>query len=165
MVGLHRAWSLHLLNFHLVIHPDGNIWMVDMVESSGWWKARDRTRSGCRPAGHEARSEGRGGRDLHCARPRRCAGSGSPRQPDRVRRNQLLSPLRSTALREPRRATHFRKLAPVGLWGSIDPARSIRFRPSATSQRLARGFPPFSFSWRQAPSVALHGETPPSAQA
>jgi hypothetical protein len=32
-----------------VIHPDGNIWMVDVVESSGWWKARDRTRSGCRP--------------------------------------------------------------------------------------------------------------------
>jgi hypothetical protein len=23
-----------------VIHPDGNIWMVDVVESSGWWKAR-----------------------------------------------------------------------------------------------------------------------------
>jgi hypothetical protein len=26
---------MHLLNFHLVIHPDGNIWMVDVVESSG----------------------------------------------------------------------------------------------------------------------------------
>jgi hypothetical protein len=25
----------HLLIFHLVIHPDGNIWMVEVVESSG----------------------------------------------------------------------------------------------------------------------------------
>jgi hypothetical protein len=29
MVGLNLPWILHL-----VIHPDGNIWMVDMVESS-----------------------------------------------------------------------------------------------------------------------------------
>ena len=30
MIGLHRPWLLHL-----VIHPDGNIWMADVVESSG----------------------------------------------------------------------------------------------------------------------------------
>ena len=35
MIGLRRPGLLHL-----VIHPDGNIWMVDVVESSGWWKAR-----------------------------------------------------------------------------------------------------------------------------
>ena len=35
MIGLHRARLRHLLIFHLVIHPDGNIWMVDVVESSG----------------------------------------------------------------------------------------------------------------------------------
>ena len=64
-------WSAQtLVTLHLVIHPDGNIWMVDVVESS-----RDRTRLGCRPTGHDARREGRGGRDLHRARPGRCASS------------------------------------------------------------------------------------------
>jgi hypothetical protein len=34
MILLHSPWLLHLLIFHLVIHPDGNIWIVDMVESA-----------------------------------------------------------------------------------------------------------------------------------
>ena len=57
------------VKLHLVIHPDGNIWMVDVG------KARDRTRTGYRRVGHDARREGRGGRDLHRLRRRRCAGS------------------------------------------------------------------------------------------
>jgi len=35
MMRSHRNRVLHLLILQPVIHPDGNIWMVDVVESSG----------------------------------------------------------------------------------------------------------------------------------
>ena len=91
MICLHRPWLLHL-----VIHPDGNIWTVDVVESSQSHSLGMPITMPHEKAAVVATE--------HCARLRRCAGSASPRQPDRVRRNQLLSPQRSTALREPRRA-------------------------------------------------------------
>jgi hypothetical protein len=40
MIGLRRAGLLHLLVFHLLIHPDGNIWIDGVV------KARYRTAAG-----------------------------------------------------------------------------------------------------------------------
>jgi hypothetical protein len=76
---LHRPWLLHL-----VIHPDGNIWTVDVVESSQSHSLGMPITMPHEKAAVVATE--------HCARLRRCAGSASPRQPVRVRRSQLLSP-------------------------------------------------------------------------
>ena len=82
---LAQSMVTHLLIFHLLIHPDGNIWMVDVVESSG-------SHSLGMPASRSRSPMRRPRRSRPTPRAAESAGSASPRQPDRVRRNQLLSP-------------------------------------------------------------------------
>jgi hypothetical protein len=93
-----------------VIHPDGNIWMVDVA------LARDTGQPVTMP---DEKAEAVA---TDTARPRRCAGSASPRRPDRVRRNQLLSPgdpqhCASQGVQPPVAMAHTGKLTSAALRG------------------------------------------------
>jgi hypothetical protein len=86
----------------LVIHPDGKIITINVVESSG-------SHSLGKPSQPVTMPDEKAEAVAPYTVPGREGVPASPRQPDRVRRNQRLSPRRSTALREPRRAASRRQ--------------------------------------------------------